>query len=275
MPTNTITDSIERPCPQPTHEPLIGQGTGFLALREQLRLVTEADCRVLLFGEAGSGKETIARHIHSHSIRCQLPFYRLHCATFRPNIAQHPLHLSTQDNDSQMPDSRESSIDLTRGCTLYLHEVGTLTPEAQTWLLRTVLTIEMESLNSLNHDSQDQVRIIAGTSQNLQQEVTAGRFRAELFYRLNVVPLHILPLRQRPEDIEAFVTHFVAMYAEKYDKRIDRISDETYELLTRYDWPGNITEMQYLLEKATILSNNGIVHIEQISQNPQNSPLHS
>ncbi|WP_447969542.1 sigma 54-interacting transcriptional regulator [Nitrospira sp. M1] len=275
MPANAIVSSTNDPHPQPTHEPLIGQGTRFLELLEQLRLVAQADCRVLLIGEIGSGKATFARHIHHHSIRRKSSFHRLDCARFRPSISQHPLQLSNQEGCPPLSDNKEIPIDLTRGCTLYLHEVGTLTPEAQTWLLRTLLTLEMESLNRPNYDREDQVRIIAGTSQNLQEEVAEGRFRAELFYRLNVVPLHILPLRHRPEDIEPLAQHFVDMYAEKYDKTIDQISHQTYQVLTHYDWPGNIAEMQYLLEKATILSHDGIVHIERIARNPQNSPTYS
>ncbi|GJL66598.1 MAG: hypothetical protein NPIRA05_15690 [Nitrospirales bacterium] len=275
MPTDTIAHSIKEPLPQPSATPLIGQGPSFLALLEQLHLVAQADCRVLLIGEEGSGKETLARRIHQESIRGHTPFHRLNCATFRPSSSQHPLQILSEQTDSHSLDHKEQTIDLSQGCTLYLHEVGTLTPEAQTWLLRILLTIEMELLNQPNSAPEDQIRIIAGTSQHLQEEVTKGQFRAELFYRLNVVPLHIPPLRHRPEDIEAFALHFVKMYAKKYDKRIDRISSQTYQTFTDYSWPGNITEMQYLLEKATILSKNGIVHIEQIAHDPQNSPLHS
>jgi len=275
MPTDTLFHSIKEPHPQPAVETLIGQGTRFIELLDQLRLVAQADCRVLLIGEKGSGKATLAHRIHYQSIRGQSPFYRLHCATFHPNSSQHPLQIWNKEECSPSSHHRERPLDLNRGCTLYLHEVGALTPEAQTWLLRTLLTIEMELLNRPNYDREDQIRIIAGTSQDLQEEVAKGRFRAELFYRLNVVPLHIPPLRHRPEDIEAFVLHFVKMYAKKYDKHIDQISDQTYQVLMDYGWPGNITEMQYLLEKATILSKNGIVHIEQIAHDPPNFPLHS
>jgi len=275
MPVDTIRHSLKERQLQSTVAPLIGQGTRFVELLEQLRLVAQADCRVLLLGEKGSGKETVARRIHHQSIRGHSPFYRLHCATFRPNTSQHPLQLLSKGEPSQSSDSGELPIDLSHGCTLYLHEVGALTAEAHTWLLRTLLTIEMELSNHPNYDREDQIRIIAGTSQNLQEEVTKGRFRAELFYRLNVVPLHIPPLRHRPEDIEAFILHFVDMYAKKYDKQIDQISDQTYQVCTDYHWPGNIAEMQYLLEKATILSKNGIVHMEHLAHGPENCPLHS
>ncbi len=255
---------------------LIGQGTAFQELLEQIRLVAQSDCRVLLVGEEGSGKETFARAIHTCSVRSHLPFQVINCADFHPNASQHPLHMLTQaDGSSPRADQRDFPIDLAHGGTLYLHEVGALTPEAQTWLLRCLLTIEMEALNKQEKANEDELRVIAGTSRNLQEDVARHCFRADLFYRLNVVPLHIPPLRRRLEDIEALVHYFVNMYAGKYGKTIDAISEKTIEVLRNYDWPKNLEELRGVLERAVILSKSPTLYLEHIVQDPANFPLHS
>ncbi len=275
MPTQTTAPSLHRLHPEHTFETLIGNGTNFQNLLDQARLVAQANCRVLLIGEEGSGKETLARSMHHHSPGKRFPFHKLHCAQFCPTESQRPLQLCNQEGCLTSSNTRNSPIDLTYGGTLYLDEVGALSSEAQTWLLRSLLTIEMESLNQPHSDKEDHIRIIAGTARNLQEEVTARRFRAELFYRLNVVPLHLPPLRHRPEDIWTFVYHFVGMYAGKYGKTIDGISDKTLDVLRNYDWPGNITEMKNFLEKEVILAKGNILHIDQITHSPTNYPLRS
>ncbi|MGB0909573.1 MAG: sigma-54-dependent transcriptional regulator [Nitrospirales bacterium] len=275
MPTEATVNSHYGPHPMNTFETLIGRGTIFQDLLEQIRLVAQADCRVLLVGAQGTGKETLARTIHSYSTRHRLPFHKINCADFRPNTTQHPLQLWNQEDDTHTINPGDVPIDLTHGGTLYLHEVGSLSPEAQTWLLRCLLTIEMESLNSANSDKEDEIRVIAGTTRNLQDDVMAHRFRPELFYRLNVVPLHIPLLRHRLEDIEALAYHFVRIYSGKYGKRIERVSEETFQVLRNYDWPGNIEEMESLFERSIIRSKGPTLDIEQIVQGPANFPLHS
>ena len=263
--------------PQPLNafEKLIGQAPLFQDLLEQARLVAQADCRVLLIGEEGSGKETLAQAIHRYSFRHRSPFHKINCGEFRPNPTKHPLQLWYQDGTSQTSNHGEMSLDLTNGGTLYLHEVGSLTPEAQTWLLRCLLTLEMESLNKPACYRDEQIRIIAGTSRNLQDDVADHRFRAELFYRLNVVPLHIPPLRHRLDDIESLAYHFVRMYEGKYGKTIDRISEKTLGVLSQYSWPGNIEELEHLIERSIILSKGPTLHFEHIAQGPVNFPSHS
>ena len=268
-------NSPHNPQPLNAFESLIGQGSLFQDLLEQARLVAQADCRVLLFGEEGSGKETLARGIHRSSIRHRSPFHKINCAEFRPHASQHPLQLWPQQGIPDSSNNREKPIDLNNGGTLYLHEVGALTPEAQTWLLRCLLTIEMEALNKPTCYRDEQIRIIAGTSRNLQDYVADHRFRAELFYRLNVVPLHIPPLRQRLDDIENLAYHFVRMYEGKYGKTIDRISEKTLKVLSQYSWPGNIKEMEHLIERSIILSKGPTLHIEHIAHGPAYFPFHS
>ena len=276
MHAEALRHSLQEP-PESLHtfDTLVGHSQMFQDLLEQARLVAQADCRVLLIGEEGSGKETLARAIHNYSIRHRFPFHKLHCAAFRPSTSQHPLQLWNQEGVPHTSGSKEMPVDLTHGGTLYLDEVGSLTPEAQTWLLRCLLTIEMESLNTPNCEKVDQIRIIAATTRNLQEDVTAHRFRAELFYRLNVVPLHIPALRNRLEDIEVLANYFVKMHAGKYGKTINRISDKTFQVLRDYDWPGNIEEMENLFERAIILSKSDTLHIEQIVHGPANFPFHS
>ena len=274
MHANTL-KSLQGPHPLNTIEMLIGQGTVFQDLLEQVRLVALADCRVLVVGEEGSGKETLARAIHSCSDRYRLPFQKISCKDFHPNTSQHPLQILSGVGGESSPYSSGLKNDLTLGGTLYLHEVEALSPEAQTWLLRCLLTIEMESLNNRGYGREDEIRVIAGTTRNLQDDVAALRFRAELFYRLNVVPLHLPPLRQRLEDIEALTHHFVRMYAGKYGKTIDEISEKTFQVFRHYDWPRNIEELEGLIERSIILSKGSTLHLEHIVRGPTNVPQHS
>ena len=263
MPTETtITQSFQNPSPIQTFDDLIGKGLLFQELITQARLVAQTDCRVLLIGEEGSGKETLARSIHHDSSRRHSPFRTLQCATFHPAASHYPLHLWSQEGSAPPNDS---FFDTICGGTLYLDEVGALCPDAQTWFLRFLLTIEMDSLNKLNSGRDEQFRIIAGTTRNLQEDVTAGRFRAELFYRLNVVSLHVPPLRHRQEDIRALAAHFVALYSGKYGKSIKHITEKTFEVLHAYLWPRNIEELERLIERAIILSNDNTLHVGGIA----------
>ena len=168
-------------------DPLVGQSAVFQALLEQVHLVAPTDCRVLLAGPAGSGKETFARAIHKFSGRHATPFYKINCPDFDPSLSHTPLHYLNQEGSPQSSLNDENPIDLARGGTLYLHEVGSLKSESQTWLLRSILAMEMEALNHPDIPSKDQIRIISSTSQNLHSDVSKRRIRSDLFYRLNVV----------------------------------------------------------------------------------------
>ena len=265
----TIKHSLQSDYPIQIFDDLIGKGVLFHELLTQARLVARTNCRVLLIGEEGSGKQTLARSIHYESNRRHSPFRTLQCATFRPTHSHYPLHLWNREGSD---DQNDFTVDSRFEGTLYLDEVGALSPDAQAWLLRFLLTIEMESLNTCHNAEEEGVRIIAGTTRNLQEDVSAGRFRAELFYRLNVVSLHVPPLRHRQEDIDALAAHFTAMYAGKYGKTIQHLSEKTRKVLHTYHWPQNIEEMKRLLEKEIILSKGNILHIGQIAQNLTNLP---
>ena len=254
---------------------LVGQSAVFQDLLDQVHLVAPTDCRVLLAGPAGSGKETLARAIHNASERHASPFYKINCGDFDQNYSQTPLHYLNQEGSPQSALNALSPIELVRGGTLYLHEVGLLTSDSQTWLLRSLLAMEMESLNNPGTSSKDEIRIISSTSQNLHSEVITQRFRSDLFYRLNVVPLQIPSLCSRLEDIPLLLHHFVTKLSGKYGKSIENISQKTLELLNSYSWPGNIKELENVIERAIILSKNSTLHIEQISLAPTNFPLHS
>ena len=261
--------------PDQSHDTLVGQSTVYVDLLEQVHLVAPTDCRVLLAGPTGSGKETLARAIHQSSERHAFPFYKINCVDFDQSLSHTPLHYLNQEGSPQSALNAQSPIDLARGGTLYLHEVGLLKSEAQTWLLRSILALEMESLNNSGIPNKDQIRIISSTSQNLQSDVTAHRFHSDLFYRLNVVPLHIPSLCSRRGDIPLLAHHFVTKYSGKYGKSIESISEKTLELLNTYSWPGNVEELENVIERAIILSKNSTLHIEQISLAPTNFPLHS
>ena len=255
-----------------TFDSLIGEGALFQKLISEARLTARTDCRVLLIGEKGSGKATFARSIHNESSRRHSPFRVLQCATFQPTASRHPLRLSNQEGSALQNDFH---FDLPLGGTLYLDGVESLSRDAQTWLLRLLEASEVESLHQCHGIRDRQLRIIPGSTKNLKEDLTAGRFRAELFYRLNVVSLHIPPLRYRREDIGALTAHFVSMYAEKYGKTIQYMSEKTFEVLRTYLWPKNIEEMKKVLEQAIIFAKDNTLHIEHIAQDHTDLPLQS
>jgi formate hydrogenlyase transcriptional activator len=219
--------------------PLIGNSLAFREVLEATNLVASVDSAVLLFGETGTGKELIARAIHDAGPRRHQRFVAVNCAAIPSGLLESELF------------GHERGA-FTGAVTQAVDEVGDLPIELQPKLLRALQDQQIERLGSGGRAMQVDVRIIAATNQDLPEMVEQRAFRADLFYRLNVFPIRVPPLRERPEDIPALVAHFVRRFAERQGKVIDDIPDTIIDALRHYSWPGNVRELQNVVERAVI-----------------------
>lgn len=235
---------------------LIGQSAKFKAVLEQVSLVAQADCSVLIQGETGTGKELIARTIHSQSPRADQPFITLNCAAIPAGLLESELFGHERGAYTGAVCQRLGRLQLAHNGTLFLDEIGDLPLELQPKLLRALQEHEFERLGSSQTVRVD-VRVVAATNQNLAQMVSEGRFRADLYYRLNVFPILLPPLRERVEDIPMLVRHLVHVVAQRMGKSIDSIPEHVLDALRLYDWPGNVRELQNVIERAVLVSDGG------------------
>jgi len=235
---------------------LIGESAGFKAVLQQVQLVAPADCAVLIQGETGTGKELIAQAIHNLSQRSGGPFIKLNCSAIPAGLLESELFGHERGAFTGALQQRIGRLQLAHRGTLFLDEIGDLPVELQPKFLRALQEQEFERLGS-SQTIQVDVRIVAATNQNLAQMVNERRFRADLYYRLNVFPILAPPLRERAADIPALVRHFVGEFGERMNKAIDGIPEYAMEVLCAYSWPGNIRELQNFIERAVLLSEGG------------------
>ncbi|MGA2811972.1 MAG: sigma-54 dependent transcriptional regulator [Candidatus Acidiferrum sp.] len=232
---------------------IVGPSPLFRAVMQEVDLVAPTDATVLILGETGTGKELVARAIHKRSARASRPFIRVNCAAIPSSLIASELFGHERGAFTGALQRRLGRFEAADGGTIFLDEVGELPMETQITLLRVLQEREFERVGSSQPISVD-VRIIAATNRNLQAAVAAGTFRVDLFYRLNVFPLEIPPLRNRIVDIPLLVEHLVERYARKAGKKFSVIKMNTIETLQAYHWPGNIRELQNVIERAVILS---------------------
>ena len=235
-----------------THD-LIGSSDGFVTVLESIETVATVECTVLLRGETGTGKEVVARAIHESSARRTNRFVALNCAAVPAALLESELFGHERGAFTGAVTQTIGRFQLADRGTLFLDEIGDLPLELQPKLLRVLQEREFERLGS-GRTQQIDVRVIAATNQDLLRTVREGKFRADLYYRLNVFPIELPPLRDRPQDIPALVEHFVQKFAARHRKRIDYVPEYLMELLTEYDWPGNIRELQNFIERSVIMS---------------------
>ena len=232
---------------------IIGKSNALSYVFFRVEQVAPLDATVLLLGETGTGKGVVARAIHSASARKERAMITVNCTALPASLIESEL-FGREKGAYTGSDSRQiGRFELADGGTLFLDEIGDLPLELQAKLLRVVQDGEFERLGSPRTIKVD-VRIIAATNRNLEQEIRNGRFREDLFYRLNVFPITMPPLRQRKEDLPLLVNHFVAKYNKKIGKEIATVSRETLNLLEQYHWPGNVRELESIIERAVILS---------------------
>ena len=239
-------------------EQVVGHSPALRAVLEQVECVAPTDSTVLIQGETGTGKELIAKAIHNLSARCGRPFVRLNCAAIPFDLLESELFGHEKGAFTGAIAQRIGRFDLADQGTLFLDEVGDIPPGLQPKLLRVLQEQEFERLGSA-HTRRADVRLVAATNRDLTEMVNRGEFRSDLYYRLNVFPVLLPPLRERREDIPALVTHFVGIHGRRMGRQIEHIAPETMSALSSYQWPGNIRELQNLIERAVILSDDGVL----------------
>jgi formate hydrogenlyase transcriptional activator len=239
-------------------EQIIGKSPALESVLEQVEQVAPTDSTVLIQGETGTGKELIARAIHNLSSRFGRPFIKLNCAAIPFDLLESELFGHEKGAFTGAIAQKIGRFELADKGTLFLDEVGDIPLPLQPKLLRVLQEQEFERLGS-GRTHQVDVRLVAATHRNLVEMVKRNEFRSDLYYRLNVFPVPLPPLRARREDIPALVEHFVEVYARRMGKQIDRISPETMSELTSYPWPGNIRELQNFIERSVILTSGNVL----------------
>jgi formate hydrogenlyase transcriptional activator len=232
---------------------LIGNSARFRAVLEQVDLVAGAGCAVLIQGETGTGKELIAEAIHARSSRAGGPFVKLNCAAIPAGLLESELFGHERGAFTGAIAPRMGRLQQAHKGTLFLDEIGDLPIELQPKLLRALQEQEFERLGSSQTIRVD-VRVVAATNQNLTQMVNERRFRADLYYRLNVFPIELPALRERAADIPDLALHFVRHFAQRMNKTIDEIPDHVMDAIRGHDWPGNIRELQNFIERAVVMT---------------------
>jgi formate hydrogenlyase transcriptional activator len=234
-------------------EEIVGQSRALAEVIEKVKLVASTDSSVLILGETGTGKELVARAVHSNSERRNRPLVKVNCAALPIGLIESELFGHEKGAFTGATDRRIGRFELAHGGTIFLDEIGDMPPDLQVKLLRVLQEHEFERLGGSNLIKVD-VRVIAATNRDLHRSVSEGTFRQDLYYRLNVFPVQLPPLRERREDIPPLVHYFVRRFGLKIGRKITRICRETMERLVSYTWPGNVRELENVIERAVILS---------------------
>jgi formate hydrogenlyase transcriptional activator len=234
-------------------EEIVGNSPALLAVLRAVEQVAPTDSTVLIYGETGTGKELIARAIHNRSARKDRALVSVNCSAISAGLVESELFGHLKGAFTGAIERRIGRFELANGGTIFLDEIGELPLETQVKLLRVLQEHEFEPVGSSRTQRVD-VRVIAATNRNLREMVEAGRFRSDLFYRLNVFPLQLPPLRERRSDIPQLVALCVSRFAKRFGKKVEGVSQETMARLMSYPWPGNIRELQNVMERAVVLS---------------------
>lgn len=248
----------DRTRPECGFEEIIGHSHALKSALLEVERVAPTDSTVLVLGETGTGKELIARAIHNLSARCGRPFIRLNCAAIPSDLLESELFGHEKGAFTGAVAQKIGRFEMADTGTLFLDEIGDIPLALQPKLLRVLQEKEFERLGS-GRTHQINVRMIAATHRDLTEMVRRKEFRSDLYYRLNVFPVLVPPLRERREDIGLLVLHFVGVFAQRMGKRIDQIPQTTMNALIAYPWPGNVRELQNLIERAVIRSDDGVL----------------
>jgi two-component system, NtrC family, nitrogen regulation response regulator NtrX len=232
---------------------IVGDSIPMKALRQQIGLMAPTNGRVLIYGESGTGKELVAQAIHGQSLRKERTFVEVNCAAIPEDLIESELFGHEKGSFAGAGTDKEGKFEKADGGTLFLDEVGDMSLKTQSKVLRTLDEQRFTPVGSAESITVD-VRVIASTNKDLEEEISRGNFREDLFYRLNVIPFFVPPLRERKEDIPLFVRHFLKELASTYGRRPREITDDAIEALMRYSWPGNVRELRNVIERIVIMN---------------------
>ena len=241
---------------------IVGQSSALRAVLRQVEMVAGSDSTVLLLGETGTGKELIARAIHDHSRRKSRALVKVNCAAIPGGLLESELFGHERGAFTGAITQKIGRFEVADHGSLFLDEIGDIPLELQPKLLRVLQEREFERLGS-TVTRKVSVRVVAATHRNLQEMIQERQFRSDLYYRLNVFPIYIPPLRERPEDIPPLVRHFAFQFARLMNKSVDGISPETVDALTQYAWPGNIRELQNVIERSLVVHQKGNLSVKK------------
>ncbi len=231
---------------------VLGESVPMKALRQQIAVTAPTNGRVLIYGESGTGKELVARALHAASLRSKAPFVEVNCAAIPEELIESELFGHVKSSFAGASEDKVGKFQKADGGTLFLDEVGDMSLRTQAKVLRTLEEQRIEPVGSSYPVNVD-VRVIAATNKNLEQEISRGVFRQDLFYRLNVIPFFVPPLRERVQDIPTLARHFLAEFSSAYGKKPRELTDTAMEVLLRHPWPGNVRELRNLIERLVIV----------------------
>lgn len=237
---------------------MVGESAEFEKTLQLINLVAPTDSSVLILGETGTGKELVARAIHHYSSRKAKTMIRVNCAALPASLIDSELFGHERGSFTGAMERRIGKFELAHNSTLFLDEIGELPLELQVKLLRALQEKEIDRIGSSKTIKVD-IRIIAATNRNLEKEVDEGRFRADLYYRLNIFPISMPSLRNRRDDIPLLAMYFIEKFAKKTARKISSISNHVFEQIMNYDWPGNIRELEHVIERSMILSDDSVL----------------
>ena len=243
------------------YENIVGRNKEIKQIITVLESVSQTDSSVLITGESGTGKELAARAIHLNSPRKTGPFIAVNCSAFVESLIESELFGHEKGSFTGAIKTKIGKFELAKGGTLFLDEIGDLSLSVQTKFLRVLETREFERVGG-NKTIKVEARIIAATNKNLSEEILAGRFREDLFYRINVINIHLPPLRERMDDLPLIVNHFIELFNKKFNKEIRQFSSQAFDILMEYEWPGNIRELENVIEHCFVLCNGKIIQVE-------------
>ena len=256
--------SVEEPEGEPEGRfGMIGASSSLEDVFRTIEKVAGSPSTVLIYGESGTGKELIAEALHNNSPRNDKPFIKINCAAIPRDLIESELFGYEKGAFTGAVSSKPGRFELADQGTLFLDEIGTIPLEMQVKLLRAIQEQTFERVGGVSTIRVD-VRLIAATNSNLKADAEAGRFREDLYYRLNVVPIALPPLRERVEDIPALVTHFLRKYNKRLNRNVERVTDGALASLGRYLWPGNIRELENVMERAVLFAEGGVVTEDEL-----------
>jgi DNA-binding NtrC family response regulator len=245
------------------HYGIVGRSRRMQDVIHTAELVAQSKSTVLITGETGTGKELVARAIHDRSAQREMPLIKVNCAAIPETLLESELFGHVRGAFTGATANKKGKFALADGGTIFLDEIGTMSHALQGKLLRVLQEREFEPLGAERSQKVD-VRVIAATNRDIRQLVSEGKFQEDVYYRLNVIPISIPPLRERKEDIPVLVDHFIRKHAQRAGKRVDGIEDEALTALQAYDWPGNVRELENTLERAVVLSTTPTIRAQSV-----------